>query len=299
MRRLPRHLLAACVAVVAARAWAAPPRETLETRQLAPSLYLITGAGGNVVLMVGPDGVFLVDDKVAPMTPALRQAIGRVTNKPVRFVFNTHWHADHTGGNAVLGAGGAVIVAHDNVRKRLSSDQVIAQFHQKVPASPPAALPVITFADSLSFHLNGDDIDVVHLAPAHTDSDSMVRFARANVIHTGDTYVSMGYPFVDRSSGGHIDGFIQAADRVLALARPDTKIIPGHGPLSDRAQLEAWRHMIVTIRARVYKLAAAGKTLAEVQAARPTAEFDAKWGHAFISGPQLVEAIYADAPKKR
>jgi cyclase len=284
------------------RARAEPPAEKaekLETLKLTEGLYLITGPGGNIALMVGTSGVFLVDDQIAPMTPQLKKAIAAVTPKPVRLVFNTHWHGDHTGGNAVLGGEGAIIVAHENVRKRMSSEQFSAMFNRKVPPSPEPALPVITFSDSLAFHLNGDDIEVVHAEPAHTDGDSIVFFKKANVLHMGDTFMSSGYPFIDLSSGGSVDGIIKAADRGLALAQPSTKIIPGHGPVADREKLKSYRDMVVTIRDRVKKLAAAGKSLAEVQATNPSAEFDAAWGTAFIRGPQLIETIYQSVTKKR
>ena len=280
-------------------AGAQEPPMKLETHKLNESLYLITGPGGNIVLSVGANGVFLVDDQIAPMTPALQQAVAAVTPKPVRFVFNTHWHGDHTGGNAVLAGDGAVIVAHDNVRKRLSTEQLMKAFNRKVPPAPPAALPVITFTDSLAFHLNGDDIEVSHVDPAHTDGDSIVWFKKANLIHMGDTFMSAGYPFIDLSSGGSVEGFVKAADKALALAQPSTKIVPGHGPLADREKLKQFRDMVVTIRDRVKKLAVAGKPLAEVKAARPTAEFDKAWGNAFIKPDQLVEAIYDDVTGKR
>lgn len=295
---------ATVVVVVAALGWSADvcaqqPPEKLETQKLTEGLYLITGPGGNIALMVGNSGVFLVDDQIAPMTAQLKKAVAAVTPKPVRFIFNTHWHGDHTGGNVVFGSEGAVIVAHENVRKRLSTEQFIAMFNKKVPPSPEPALPVITFSDSLAFHLNGDDIEVVHVDPAHTDGDSIVYFKKANVLHMGDTFTSTGYPFIDLSSGGSVEGFVKAADRALVLAQPTTKIIPGHGPVGDREKLKSYRDMIVTIRDRIKKLSAAGKTLAEVQAAKPTAEYDVAWGGAFIRGPQLVEAIFKDLTKKR
>ncbi|MCU1277101.1 MAG: fold metallo-hydrolase [bacterium] len=299
MRKPLASFIAVAALLLAAGARAQQPPEKLETQKLTEGLYLITGPGGNIALMVGSSGVFLVDDQIAPMTPQLKKAVAAVTPKPVRFVFNTHWHGDHTGGNAVLAGDGAVIVAHENVRKRMSTEQVIALFNKKVPPSPEPALPVITFKDSLAFHLNGDDIDVEHVDPAHTDGDSIVFFKKANVVHMGDTYTSMGYPFIDLSSGGSVEGLIKAADRALALAQPTTKIIPGHGPIGDREKLKSYRDMIVTIRDRIKKLAAAGKTLAEVQAAKPSAEYDAAWGGAFISGTQLVDTIYKDVTKRR
>jgi glyoxylase-like metal-dependent hydrolase (beta-lactamase superfamily II) len=217
----------------------------------------------------------------------------------VRFIFNTHWHGDHTGGNAVFGGDGAVIVAHDNVRKRLSTKQFNKLFNHETPPSPDVALPVITFAESMSFHVNGDDIEVSHVDPAHTDGDSIVFFKKANVLHMGDTFFANGYPFIDLSSGGSVEGYIKAADRGLALASATTKIVPGHGPVADAKKLKVFRDMIVTIRDRIKKLAASGKSLAQVQAAKPTAEFDAAWGSAFIKPEMLVETIYTEVAKKR
>jgi cyclase len=276
-----------------------PAEQRLETHKLTDTLYLLTGPGGNIALLVGKDSVFLVDDQIAPMTPALKKTIAQITPKPVRFVFNTHWHGDHTGGNAVLGQDGAVIVAHDNVRKRMSTEQFREMFKRKVPPSPESALPVITFADSISFHLDGEDIAVFHVDPAHTDGDSIVWFKKADVVHTGDTFMSLGYPFIDISSGGTTDGFLRAADRVLAIAQPSTRIIPGHGSLADRNRLKTWRDMVATIRDRVQALVKQGKTLDQTQAAKPSAEFDESWGKTFITAPQLVEAIYRDLTRKR
>jgi len=292
--------VAVCVVVLSfVVARAEEPSQKLETQKLAEGLYLITGPGGNIALTVGNTGVLLVDDQIAPMTAQLKKAVAAVTPKPVRFVFNTHWHGDHTGGNAVLGGDGAVIVAHENVRKRLSTEQFQAVMNRKVPPSPEPALPVITFTDSIAFHVNGDDLEIVHVDPAHTDGDSIVYFKKANVLHMGDTFFSNGYPYIDLGSGGSVDGYVKAADRALAIAQPTTKIIPGHGPVVDREKLRVFRDMIATIRDRIKKLAAAGKTLEQVQAAKPTAEFDATWGGAFIKPTVLVETVYKEVAKKR
>lgn len=290
---------AAIAAALSAPAYAQHANEeVLETQKLTDSLYLITGPGGNIALLVGKESALLVDDQIQPMTPKLKQAIAKVTSKPVRFVFNTHWHGDHTGGNAVFGGEGAVIVAQDNVRKRLSTEQFNELFNHKTPPSPPVALPVITFAQSLSFHLDGEDVDVFHVDPAHTDGDSIVHFQKANVIHMGDTYFSSGYPFIDLNSGGGIEGYVRAADRVLTMAQPSTRIIPGHGPVTDKVKLKVWRDMLVTIRDRIQKLVSAGKSLADVQAAKPTAEFDAAWGGNFIKPSMLVDIVYKDLSHK-
>jgi len=277
-----------------------PSKVTLKTTPVAGNVSMIEGAngfaGGNVGVCVGDDGVLVIDDELQPLTPKLRTALAALSKKPVRFVLNTHVHGDHTGGNEALGAAGAVIVAHYNVRRRLSAEQFMEFLGQKktIPASPAAALPVVTFNDDLTFFFNGDEIHIFHVAPAHTDGDAIVHFKKANVIHMGDTLVG-GYPIVDVSSGGQYEGFITAADRALALADDATKIIPGHGPVMGKADLQAWRDMLVKIRERIATLAAQKKTLDEIKAAKPTAEFDAK--HAGMIAPDmLVETIYKTLP---
>jgi cyclase len=279
-----------------------PTKVTVKITPVAGGVSLIDGAngfaGGNVGVSVGADGIFIIDDELQPLTPKLKAALATLSKKPVRFVVNTHWHADHTGGNAAFGAGGAVIIAHDNVRKRLSVDQVMEFLGNKMtfPASPPEALPALTFADDVTLHVNGDEVHVMHVAPAHTDGDSIVHFKKANVIHMGDTFMSASYPLVDVASGGQFQGFIAAADRALAVADDATKIIPGHGALSTRADLVAWRAMLVTIRDQIAKLAAANKTLDQIKAAKPTAEFDARWGQGMIKPDVLVELVYKTLP---
>ena len=273
-------------------------KTTLKTTPVSGGVSMIEGAngfaGGNVAVTVGDNGVFIIDDELQPMTPKLKAALAALSKQPVRFVVNTHWHMDHTGGNAGMAAAGAVIVAQDNVRKRLSVDQVLEMAGKKmtIPATPPAALPVVTFTDDITLHLNGDDIHVVHLAPAHTDGDALVHFTKANVIHTGDTVVA-GYPLVDIVSGGQFDGFLAAADRILALADDATKIIPGHGPLMTKADVVTWRALLIDVRDRVDKLRAANKTVDEIKAAKPFADLDAKWGSGHVNADRLIEMIVA------
>ena len=211
----------------------------IQTQSLADGLHMLTGRGGNLVVSSGADGVFLVDDQFAPLSERILAAIAKISSQPLRFVVNTHWHGDHTGGNENMGRAGALIVAHDNVRRRMSADQFQAAFQRTVPAAPPAALPVITFGEDVTFHLNGGEVHVFHVARAHTDGDAIVHFRAGNSIHMGDTFFNGLYPFIDLDSGGSIDGVIAAVDRALPLMDKKTRVIPGHGPLSDRAGLEA------------------------------------------------------------
>ena len=264
----------------------------VKAQPIRGGVYVLTGSGGNMGLSVGDDAAFLVDDQFAPLTPKILAAIAAITPKPVRFVLNTHWHFDHTGGNENMGKAGALLVAHNNVRKRMSVDQFIEAVNMKQAASPPSALPIVTFSDSTSFHINGDELVAFHVASAHTDGDVLVHFTKANVIHMGDTFMTISYPLVDLSSGGNVNGFVAAADRALASCSNDTVIIPGHGPITDCPGLRAWRDMIVTVRDRVQSQMRAGKTLADIQASAPTREFDARWGNGFIKAPAFVQSVY-------
>jgi glyoxylase-like metal-dependent hydrolase (beta-lactamase superfamily II) len=214
----------------------------------------------------------------------------------VRFVVNTHWHGDHTGGNENMARTGAFLVAHENVRKRMGSEQFISLLNQKVPASPDAALPVVTFAEGVTFHWNGDEVRAYHVAPAHTDGDTVVQFVKADVVHMGDCFFNGMYPFIDTSSGGKVDGIIAAADRVLAGVSDKTRIIPGHGPVASKADLQAYRDTVKSVRDRVAKLKAEGKAKEAAVAAKPTAEFDAKWGQGFIKPDVFVGLVYDSLP---
>ncbi len=250
----------------------------IETIRVAGGVYMLVGSGGNIGLSVGEDGPFVVDDQFAPLTEKILAAIAEVSDGEVRFVLNTHWHFDHTGGNENFGEAGALIVAHDNVRLRMSVDQFMEAFDRAVPAAPPIALPVITFAEGVNFRWNGETIRVVHVENAHTDGDAIVVFEDANVVHMGDTYFNGSYPFIDVQAGGGIEGVIAAADRVLQRADSQTKIIPGHGALSGPEELRAYRDMLITVRDRIRMMINDGMSVDEVVTAKPTSDLDATWG---------------------
>ena len=271
----------------------------VRSQKVAEGVYMLTGAGGNIGLSIGDDAVFVVDDQYAPLTPKILAAIAPLTNKPVRFIVNTHWHGDHTGGNEAMGKTGALIVAHDNVRRRMSSDQVIEFFQRTVPASPAGALPVITFSDTVTFHVNGDDVQAFHIANAHTDGDAFIVWGKADVIHAGDVFVTYGFPFIDVSTGGSIDGLIAAVDVLLKLGDDNVKIIPGHGALSDRAAVREYGNMLKTVRDRVRQQKAAGRSLEQTLATHPTSEFDARWGTGFLKPDQFVAMVYQSVRIRR
>lgn len=263
----------------------------IKTEMIAPNLYVLYGVGGNIGVSVGDDAVFVIDDQYAPMAPKIAAAIKQITDKPVKFVVNTHWHGDHTGGNKAMGTAGALIVAHDNVRKRMSSDQFIKLLDWKVAPSPKLALPTVTFANDVTFHINGDEVFAFHVANAHTDGDTIVQFRKANVIHMGDTFFNGLYPFIDSSSGGNPDGVIAVANRVLALIDDNTKIIPGHGPVTNKAELKVYRDMLVTVTMRVKAMVKQGKSMKEIIAAKPSAEFDERWGKGFIPPERMIAML--------
>jgi cyclase len=265
----------------------------VKAEKLNDTTYMLTGAGGNIGLSVGDDAVFVIDDQFAPLAPKIKEAIARITKKPVQFLLNTHFHFDHTGGNEAFGKDGALIVAHDNVRRRMSAEQLInfVGTSNKQPASPKVALPVVTVQGELSFHLNGDELYAFHVPKAHTDGDLIVHFRKGDIVHMGDTYFSNGYPFIDGNSGGTADGVVAAADRVLALATDKTRIIPGHGPVVGKAELTAYRNMLATVTQRIKEQRRAGKSDDEIRAAKPSADFDAKFSAGFVKPDQFVQMM--------
>lgn len=270
----------------------------ITTTPLGSGLAMLAGAGGNIVASAGEDGVFIVDDEFAELHPKLRAALSKMSDRPVRFVINTHWHGDHTGDNANLAGEGAVIIAQDNVFRRMSTEHFIKHLNRTVPASPKAALPVVTFNDEATLHLNGEAVHLVHVKNAHTDGDVLVHFPEAGVLHMGDCFFNGMYPIIDTGTGGTIDGYVAAVDRGLALAASGTKVVPGHGPLGTREELAAFGAMLKEARIAVAALKSAGKSADETIAARPTATLDERWGKGFVKPEAFVRTVYDTLPAR-
>jgi cyclase len=267
----------------------------IKSEKVAENLYLLTGQGGNMALLVG-DSPLLVDDQFLPLAPKIVAAIQGLSARPVRFLLNTHFHGDHAGGNEAFGKAGSVIIAHDNTYKRLSTEQVSGISGAKVPPQPKEAWPLVTFADSTTLHINGEDVQAVHVANAHTDTDAIIYFTKANVVHTGDVFAGPQYPFIDTGSGGSLDGVIAALGTVLARIDDNTKIIPGHAPIQKKSDLTAFRAMLVDLREKIVTQIRAGKTQEEVVALNLTQQYAAKSARpgGFITPAIFVQRAYVD-----
>lgn len=267
----------------------------IETVAVADGVYMLMGRGGNIGVSVGEDGVFVIDDQFAPLTERILAAIAEISDEPVRFVFNTHWHGDHTGGNENMGEAGALIVAHDNVRERMSTEQVLERIGREpttTPASPEGALPVVTFSEDVSFHVNGGELHAFHVSDAHTDGDAIVHFRDANVVHMGDTFFRDRFPFIDTASGGSIDGLVAAVGEALAVMDAETRVIPGHGDLSTREDVRAYADALKDMRGAVGALMARGMSLEEIQAERPLRAHAERWGQDRAAEDDLVATIH-------
>lgn len=269
----------------------------IKSTPVTDSVHLLQGQGGNIAILVGSDGVLMIDDQFAPLSDKILAAVAEISDQPVRFLINTHWHFDHTGGNENFGKRGSTIVAHDNVRKRMASDQIIKFFNREIPASPKSALPVITYSDRATFHLNGDTVDVFHVQNAHTDGDSLIYFNQADVLHMGDTFFNGLYPFIDIGSGGSVQGVIAAADVALSIAGDKTHIIPGHGPVTDKPGLKAYRDLLADVLSKVEELVAQNKTKQQVIEAKPSQQYDEKLGKALINPAAFVGFVYDSVAK--
>jgi cyclase len=264
----------------------------ITTTKLYDNVYLLQGFGGNMALQTGPDGNLLIDSSFSTSVQKVLAAVGAVSKDAPHTLINTHWHYDHTDGNEGLHAAGFTILAHGKTRERLSTPQVVNFFHITVPPDPAGAWPTITFDDSMHLWHNGDSLAMAHFGPAHTDTDIYIQFRDADVLHVGDVWFNGTYPFIDESSVGNIGGMVTASEKALELAGPKTKIIPGHGPLGDKAQLQRYRDMLATVRDRVAKLKAAGASEQEAIAKKPTADLDAAWGKSFVTGDVITGLAY-------
>ena len=255
---------------------------------------MLVGQGGNIGVGVGEDGVFLIDDQFVPLTEKIRRAVGKLSSSPIRFLLNTHWHPDHTGGNENLGSTGTVIIAHDNVREQMSVPHFLETFNLKIPPSPSTALPIVTFNDTVTLHLNGETIQGFHVPSAHTDGDTIIYFQQGNVIHGGDIFFNGMYPFIDISTGGSIAGTIAAVEQLLAIANNETKIIPEHEPLETRTELIEYQYMLLTVKRRVEEAIVQDMSLEAFIASQPTADLDGKWSKGILRPEQFLKIVYTD-----
>jgi glyoxylase-like metal-dependent hydrolase (beta-lactamase superfamily II) len=305
-KRLTRYfyaLLAVLTVVVISASAQAPDisKAPLKTTKLAANFYTIEGPGGTIGFLTGPEGTLMVDGQFAPLSERIMGEIKAVSNAPVKILINTHVHGDHTGGNANFAKMGAIIFAREELRNRLAHPNPSANGTPGTPA-PEAALPVVTYSSPLTFHMNGEDVHAIPVPVAHTDGDTIVHFVKSDVIMTGDFYRSVGYPNIDRNNGGSLKGLLEGLDVVIKLAGPNTKIIPGHMELGkpvDKAAVQAHRTMIVAVRDRVAKLIQEGKSEADIKAAKPLAEYDAKIPQAQQTTERFLTQLYAELKNTR
>jgi glyoxylase-like metal-dependent hydrolase (beta-lactamase superfamily II) len=268
----------------------------IKTTKLANNFYALDGQGGTIGVLAGPDGVFMVDAQFAPLTEKIVAAIKQISDGRIRFLVNTHVHGDHTGGNENLGKMGVTILARENLRMRLEKPNPGANGQPGVP-TPPAGLPVITYDSPLTIRMNGEEVRLIPAPKAHTDGDTFVKFVNADVIMTGDFYRSIQFPNIDRANGGSLPGLVDALNAVVANAGPNTKIVPGHGPVVDRAAVSAHVAMVIAVRDKVAAMVREGKTQEQVVAAKPTADFDAKVQQPAATGERFVGQLYAELKK--
>jgi cyclase len=264
----------------------------IQTQKLADNLTLLSGPGGNVVVLNGTDGKFVVDTFVSPAWPKLKESLDAIGNAPLKLVIDTHWHFDHTDNNGPLHAAGATVLAHENTKKRMSETLDLPVLGLHFPPSPAEALPQQTFATTHKLQANGETLLLEHVSPAHTDTDIFIHFQKANVIQTGDLFFNGFYPYIDGGTGGKVSGMIAAADKILPLANNYTKIVPGHGPLGNKGDFVKFREMLVTARDRVQKLKSSGKSAQEAAAAKPLADLEPAWGKGFFNGDVFVQVLY-------
>lgn len=272
---------------------------TIKTTKLTDSIYMLEGSGGNILVSVGEDGVFMVDDQFAPLTVKIKDAISKITDKPIKFVINTHWHPDHTGGNENLGEASAIIVSHDNVRKRLSTEQFSDFFKRSVPPLSEKGLPIITFSDNMTIYQNDDKIHIIHMDNGHTDGDSIVFFTKNNVIHVGDDFSDKAYPFIDISSGGTIDGLISSLKTISSRINDETKVVSGHTGISNKTKVNEYANMLTDVRNKTSQMITEGKTLEDIITLQPTSKYDKIYYDYSNRTPEdFVTHVYQSLTKK-
>lgn len=264
----------------------------IKATKVSDHIYMLEGSGGNIGVSIGNDGALMVDSQYGPLSEKIKKAIANLTDQPIKVLVNTHWHGDHVGGNENFGQMGAMIFAHENVKVRMSKSQLMRAFSREIPASPEIARPVVTFSENMGIKNNGEYLMLVHVDSAHTDGDALIYFPESDVLHMGDTYFNGRYPFIDLSSGGSIDGIIAAADKALFMIGSETKIIPGHGALSNRTELQQYRNVLSSIRNKVDELMKEGKTLEEIKALRPSSDTDDDYGAGFIGPDRFLEIVF-------
>jgi len=269
----------------------------MKATKVAGNVYMLEGSGGNIGVSVGDDGLLIVDDQFAPLADKIRAALKGIADKKLHFILNTHWHGDHTGGNVAFGAE-ATIIAHDNVRKRLATEQKSTVFNRTTPPSPKEALPVITFDQTLTVHFNGEDIRAIHYPQGHTDGDSVIFFSASNVVHLGDDFFAGRFPFVDLESGGTVEGLIRNIGELITKIPEGAKLIPGHGPISNIDDLKSYHRMLQQTTEIVRQKITAGKTLDQIKTEGLPDEWK-PWGEGFIKTDRWVETIYRSLTAKK
>ncbi len=277
------------ISIFAQRDWDAIQ---IEEKKVTDNIYFLTGSGGNIGLITGENGNMIIDDQFAPLTDKITNQVMKIRDAKIQYVLNTHFHGDHTGGNENLKAGGAIIVSQDNVRTRMGTTFQNEIFKREVAAKSESFWPTITFSEDMTFHFNGEEINIVHVPRAHTDGDALVHFKTSNVIHTGDLFVRYGYPFIDVSAGGTINGIIAAQEKILALSDGNTKIIPGHGGLSDINDVKELLAMLKQTKAIVEEAKNKGESLEDLVAREPFKEFHERWSGNFINSDLFVQIIF-------
>jgi len=286
-------LLMICLLTCASYAQGRFDKVEIKVSEVVSDIYMLEGSGGNIAVIVGADGVLMIDSQFAPLSDKIKAAIAKLSENNVKFLVNTHWHGDHTGGNNNFGTDGAIIVAHENVRLRMSTDQFSKAFNRTTKAAPKAAWPVITFKENSALHFNDQDIALIHVHNAHTDGDAFVYFAQANVIHMGDTFFNGRFPYIDLGSGGSVQGLIDAISQALMIVDNETKIIPGHGSLATKADLKEYKSVIEKVFDSVKGAIVDGKSIEEIKNAGYTTEFEG-WGSGFISDERFIDIIWTD-----